>query len=202
MKLTIKSNISFKNILRTSIWLLVSAGLAFIAYFSFAYFTISKGETLPFSLEKVDCIIVPLADNQTLLHGRCEYAASLYHLGYSNYIIVSGGFNEEINMTEASYAIREFRDMGIPHHNIILEHQAKNSWENFNNIKDIMKKRHFKRSAIITNDFHIYRCINITNHLDYFNPIFLSIKTPNEYYCYYKLRECRAVMFYSLAQRF
>lgn len=192
-----------KNILFLIIWTAVSAIAAFAAYFCFSFFVMMGGSALPSNVTSADCIIIPgMASGNDLLNTRCEEAAKLYHEGYSKNIIVSGCYDEDIGMTEAKNARNILVSLGIPKESIFLEPKAINTWENFIFVKKIMDANGFTSSIIVSSDFHMLRCLNVARALGYKDILAASTPTDKELVWYFRLRECRAIMFYALSQRF
>lgn len=185
------------------LWTAVSAIAAFAAYFCFSFFVMMGYSNLPLTLTKADCIIIPgMISGNDILYTRCGKAAELYHAGYSKNIIVSGCYDEDIGMTEAASASDMLISLGVPKDSIIIEINAINTWENFIFIKKIMDTDGFTSSIIVSSDFHLLRCLSIAHALNYKDISAAIAPTDKDVLWYYRLRECRALMFYALAQRF
>jgi len=192
-----------KNILFVILWTVVSALAAFIVYFCFSFSVMMGYTNLPCATTKADCIIVPGTTGGTdILYSRCEKAAEIFKGGYSGYIIVSGCYDENICKTEAQSACDMLTGLGVPKDSIILETKAANTWENFIFVKEIMEKNGFSSSILVSNDFHLLRCISVARKLGYFDMTVVSMPTDKEFLWYLRLRECRGIMFYALSQRF
>ena len=203
MKLIMNFKDVIKNILFLIIWTAISATAAFAAYFCFSFFVMMGYSNLPSALNKADCIIVPgMISGNDLLNARCEEAATLYHQGYSENIIVSGCYDEDIGMTEAESASDMLISLGVPKDNVFLEQKAINTLENFIFVKKIMDANGFTSSIIVSNDFHLLRCLSVAHALNYSDICAVSTPTDKDVLWYFRLRECRAIMFYALHQRF
>lgn len=83
--------------------------------------------------------IFVLGSNDTRV---AEYAAELFHKGFGEYIICSGGNgkNSKFKETEATVFGKILDERGVPKDRIILEHKARNTGENIQNVKRLLKK--------------------------------------------------------------
>lgn len=75
-------------------------------------------------------------------------------------IITSGGQGKDESVSEAYAMAQYLLDHGIPKENILLEDQSKNTMENVMNSKKIIDRcEGRKRTALISSNYHVYRCL-------------------------------------------
>jgi hypothetical protein len=113
-------------------------------------------------LQKSDCIFVLGSHDPSV----ADYAAQLYHEGFADYIIFSGGVVRPIgelrNATPKSEA-EAFFDIavghGVPAEAIILENEATNTGENFIFTRTLLqeKKLNFKSFILLQKPYMVRR---------------------------------------------
>lgn len=96
---------------------------------------------IPNATETADFILIMgSADDRVALHG-----AYLYHLGYSEKVITSGGYGKITKdlhkVSEGERFAKILTKYSVPEKNIIIENQASNSGENLSLVKSIFEKR-------------------------------------------------------------
>ncbi|MGN1098302.1 MAG: YdcF family protein [Clostridia bacterium] len=100
---------------------------------------------------------------------RLDKAAEYYGKNSSALIAVTGGKGFQESVTEA-YAMKKYLiEKGVPADSIVMEEQAASTYENFRYSKEILDGI-FSRpytTAVITNDFHIYRACRIAEALGF-----------------------------------
>lgn len=79
-------------------------------------------------LEKAD-VIFALGSNSIL---TAEHAAELYHQGYADYVLCSGGFGKDTKFSkpEAEVFADILHNKGVPQEKILIENRATNTGEN------------------------------------------------------------------------
>jgi uncharacterized SAM-binding protein YcdF (DUF218 family) len=139
-----------KKGLKRIVWLII--GLFIIALILF----LAKGPIGSFlivqdQLKKVDVIVVLGGDNE-----RVEEAARLYKKGFLRHIIMSGGsFDAQVSMAEVmkEQAVR----LDVPQENIIVEAEARHTFEHPVFVKPIMQARGFKSAIVVSSPYHMRR---------------------------------------------
>lgn len=101
-----------------------------------------------------------------LLEYRLEKALALYNEGYAGHIIVSGGQGDNEPMSEAQAMKNWLEAEGVPNSVIIMEDQSTSTYENLKNSKPIMEREGFKTAIIVSNDFHIYRALQMAKEFE------------------------------------
>ena len=137
------------------------------------------------------------------LYERIYKAFELYRDGYAKEIIASGAKGEGENVTEATEIKEQLIRLGVKPEDIIEEDKSTNTIENLSFTKKIMQKKGFKRSIVVTNYFHIYRCSMIASDLK-INSTFAKANMPDSlpYLVSSNLRELLSVTKYYLFNLF
>jgi Uncharacterized conserved protein len=112
--------------------------------------------------EKSDAIIVLGCkvngkEPSRFLLERTLKAKELYSEGLGEYIILSGGQGSGEEISEAMCMKKILVDDGIPEDKLILEDKSKNTYENLNNSREIIKEKNFNSVIIVSNEFHLRR---------------------------------------------
>ena len=95
------------------------------------------------------------------LEQRLQKGLELYEDEYCEKIIVSGGEGPSDNIA-VSLAMMEWLKMkGIDEADIIIEDMASSTYENFKYTKEIADGLEIDSIIVVTNDFHIYRAMEI-----------------------------------------
>ncbi len=77
-------------------------------------------------METADVILVAGSGKRQL----AERATELYKAGYANYIVISGGYNPKINMTELEFLSKIAVDAGVPKESILGDDKAHHTFDN------------------------------------------------------------------------
>lgn len=77
-------------------------------------------------MKKADVILVAGGSKPQL----AQRAAELYKAGYATHIVVSGGYNHKIEMTEFNFLSKIAIKAGVPENKIIKEDMATNTFDN------------------------------------------------------------------------
>ena len=97
-----------------------------------------------------------------LLKERLDKGIELYKKGYSKKILMSGDHSidnhDEVN-TMKEYAINK----GVPSEDIFMDHAGFSTYESIYRAKVIFR---VKKAIIVTQKYHLYRAIYISNALD------------------------------------
>ncbi|MCL2827936.1 MAG: YdcF family protein [Oscillospiraceae bacterium] len=97
------------------------------------------------------------------LASRLDTAIVYWHKNPHAYIIVCGGLGSGAVITEAEAMARYLIARGIPTERILLEDRSTSTYENLKFAKEILNE-YFPdgfRAVVVTNDFHIYRAVQI-----------------------------------------
>ena len=98
------------------------------------------------------------------LYERLISTIYLYERGFSNKIIVTGGRGPTDDIPVA-YIMRNFLVLhGVASENILIEASSRDTFENFNYAKIIAKKNDINSIIFVTNNFHVFRSLNIARH--------------------------------------
>ncbi len=118
-------------------------------------------------IENIDCIVVLGAgiwgdEPSPMLKDRLDVAIDLYKKGIAPKIIMSGDHSrenyDEVNIMK-SYAI----NAGVPSEDIFMDHAGFSTYETIYRTKEIFKA---KKIIIVTQKYHLYRSLYISNKLD------------------------------------
>lgn len=103
-----------------------------------------------------------------LLSNRVDKAIEVYkRCKHAPIIIVSGGRGDDEAVSEAQAMGDYLLAHSIPKEHIILEDQSATTRENLSNSKAIIDARDGgKRTALVSSNYHIYRCLRISRELD------------------------------------
>lgn len=81
-------------------------------------------------------------------------------------IVISGGQVYSDSGNEAAIAERLLIGLGVSENKIILDNSSRNTTENAQNVKQIMKANNFKKPILITSAFHMERSVRNFARLD------------------------------------
>ncbi len=99
------------------------------------------------------------------LQARIYYATQLYHEGYADKLILSGGLGEN-PPTEAEAMAVAATALDVRADALYLEKEARNTRENLAFSKDIMDENNWETAIIVTDVFHIKRALLIAEDLN------------------------------------
>ncbi len=164
------------NIPNPNYWVLLVAATVF--YFSFL--------VLSFVLYSIFIQIMPHRKNfnYIIIHGcglsdgykptkllsdRIDKAISIYRKCREKpYIIPSGGMGQGELISESQAMTDYLLDKGIPADHIILEDKSFSTRENLLNSKRIIDSRKGrKKTALVSSNYHIYRCLKYAREIDF-----------------------------------
>lgn len=95
---------------------------------------------------------------------RIVETARIYHLGLKDgihyLIFISGGATSKTTMTEAKLYGEILQQMGIPANQIILEDKSKNTFQNAEFVKPLLKQHHITSALLVTSAIHMRRALN------------------------------------------
>ncbi|MCX7746348.1 MAG: YdcF family protein [Clostridia bacterium] len=100
------------------------------------------------------------------LQYRLDKALELFKAGYAGHIIVSGGQGQDEETYESSVMKDYLVKKGIPEAKITEENKSTSTFENIKYSKKIMEAKDFRSAIIVSNDFHIFRSLQLAKRLD------------------------------------
>ena len=125
---------------------------------------------LPESLPQADAIVVLGGNvqnnranwfepyNRATSVNRIDRTAALYFAKRAPLILVSGGALEG-PVSDAQGMARVLKQMGIPEHAILLEHESRNTYENAALTHDTLKKNNIRHVLLVTSALHMPRAM-------------------------------------------
>lgn len=90
---------------------------------------------------------------------RINHGITLYHEGYVDQLIVTGGSPDDSEKTEAAVAKEYLVTQGIPAEDILTEDQSSITQENLENAKVIMDGNHLETAVIVSDPLHMKRAM-------------------------------------------
>jgi uncharacterized SAM-binding protein YcdF (DUF218 family) len=145
-----------------------------LASFWFAYclWTINSYK-MPSPLPKADAAIVLGAalwndEPSPGLRERLNGAAGLYKQGNVKFLLLSGGLDHNgSTLTEAEGMRNYLIGQGVPANRLVLENDARSTYENLRFSKPIVQKHGWTSVVIVTHDYHAPRAADIARYLGY-----------------------------------
>lgn len=178
----------------------VTAWTAAIGVFWCAYLLwVINSYEMPKSIPQADAAIVLGAalwsDKPSPgLRERLEYANNLYKQGKVKYLLLSGGLDHNgSTLTEAEGMRNYLVEKGIPKDRLVLENDARSTYENLLFSKPIAKSKGWNHLIIVTNDYHSPRSADIAGYLDYKNTVVVGFKSQVLSTTYNQTREVLAI---------
>ena len=113
-----------------------------------------------------DCIIVLGAgtDGQTpnpVFRERLNHAVTLYNAGYSNIILLTGGYSPGNEHSDAWIAGEYLKALGIPENAILLEERSTITQENLEFAREIMETRELSTCILVSDPLHMKRSMRM-----------------------------------------
>lgn len=93
---------------------------------------------------------------------RINHGIWLYQNGYVQKIIITGGYGEGNQYSDAYIGYLYATEQGIPGEDILLEEQSTITEENLDNAKLIMDKNGFTSALIVSDPLHMKRAMLLT----------------------------------------
>ena len=110
-------------------------------------------------VEKSDVILVPGCSHPQLM----ERAAELYHGGFAPYILPTGGANYKIPQYESEWEYLKMVGikLGVPEEAILKENKARNTFENAQLSREVLKKNNIdvKKAILVCKSYHSRRAL-------------------------------------------
>ena len=98
------------------------------------------------------------------LQARVDYATQLYHEGFADKLILTGGMGQH-PPTEAEAMAVAAAALDVNTDSIYLEKEARNTRENLNYSKEIMEENGWQTAIIVTDLFHVKRALLIAREM-------------------------------------
>ncbi|MDQ3929501.1 MAG: YdcF family protein [Chloroflexota bacterium] len=156
---------AWRRVGRLLAWLLVSAGASLLLWSVLALLYVATDNVSDYAVPS-DVIIVlgcPSYERNVVsatfsacVQARARHAARLYHRGLAAHIIPTGGFTGP-PPSEAEALSQVMQGDGVPPSAITLEEQARNTVQNIQFSRAIMRARGWKTAIIVTEPHHIKR---------------------------------------------
>ena len=112
------------------------------------------------------------------LKERLDKAYELYREGRFRVFILTGGYDHPgARLTEAEGMKRYLAALGVPEDRILLEPEARSTYENLAFSRDIMEREGLRTALIVTHDFHAARARDVARWLGYEQPGFAAAES-------------------------
>lgn len=113
-----------------------------------------------------DCIIVLGAGTNgktpnAVFRERLNHAASLYREGYSDIILLTGGYSPGNEHSDAWIAGEYLKALGIPENAILLEERSTITQENLEFAGEIMEARELSTCILVSDPLHMKRSMRM-----------------------------------------
>jgi uncharacterized SAM-binding protein YcdF (DUF218 family) len=104
--------------------------------------------------------VLPDGRSSGTLRARTRHAARLYTEGQVGLVIPTGGVGE-YPPSEAEVAERILREAGVPEEAILLEAEARNTWESARLVGEMARKRGIRSLLLVTDPLHCVRTLGV-----------------------------------------
>ena len=113
-----------------------------------------------------DCIIVLGAGTNgktpnAVFRERLNHAVTLYEVGYSEVILLTGGYSPGNEHSDAWIAGQYLMELGIPKDAILLEEKSTITQENLQYAKEIMDSQEYSTAIIVSDPLHMKRSMRM-----------------------------------------
>ena len=118
-----------------------------------------------------DCIIVLGAgtDGKTpnaVFRERLNHAVTLYHEGYADIILLTGGYSPGNERSDSAIAGDWLVSLGIPTEAILLEEKSTITQENLKFAKEIMEKEDLSTCILVSDPLHMKRSMMMAKNYE------------------------------------
>ncbi|CWM64831.1 TPA: YdcF family protein [Neisseria meningitidis] len=96
---------------------------------------------------------------------RINHAIALYQSRRVGKIIFTGGRSKKGYMTEAEVGRRYALKQGVPARNILFENTSRNTYENLNNIRPVLRANGIASVVIVSDPYHLARAAEMAEDL-------------------------------------
>ena len=97
---------------------------------------------------------------------RINHGIWLYEEGYVAALIITGGYSEGNNLSDAMIAKKYAVEKGIPKDKIMIEEKSKITQENLYYAKQIMEKSNFASALVVSDPLHMKRAMLLAKDLE------------------------------------
>ena len=113
-----------------------------------------------------DCIIVLGAGTNgkspnAVFRERLHHAVTLYEAGYSEVILLTGGYSPGNEHSDAWIAGQYLMELGIPKDAILLEEKSTITQENLQFAREIMDSQEYSTAIIVSDPLHMKRSMRM-----------------------------------------
>ncbi|MFY0542955.1 YdcF family protein [Brevibacillus sp. H7] len=133
------------------------------------------------------------------LRERLDQALALYQRGFVPYLLVTGGVGEGKTISEAAVMQRYLMEQGVPEERILLENEARDTYQNLKYSKQLMEKHELQSALIVTHGYHLARALEMAKSLG-ITAYPVAVKSHVLKIPYYKTREVLAYTKWHLSQ--
>ena len=124
---------------------------------------------------------------------RMEKAAELWKACGEPVLLLSGGKGDGEQISEAECMYRYLSEQGIPKEKMILEDRSVSTQENLKFCAQLTGCKE-KKTAIVSNNFHIYRAVKLAEKQGYQNVCGIAAQSDWRYQIHYMIREAFALV--------
>ena len=120
--------------------------------------------------------LIGQSDRPSLLYAiRLRKAAALYQADPDLTLVVCGGRGNDESVSEAEAGRKYLLSLGVPEGAVTAETESLDTAENFANFTSLFPD--VRRCAVVTNDFHVFRCSLLAKRYG-LDPVCVSSPTP------------------------
>ncbi len=101
------------------------------------------------------------------LRGRLDHAVALWRDGRAPYLLVTGGNQPGDRTTEGLTGFTYLRDQGVPEDAILVEVDARSTWESLSASRLIMAEHHLGRALLVSDPYHNLRLEGMASELGF-----------------------------------
>lgn len=124
---------------------------------------------------------------------RMQKALELWESCGEPTLLLSGGQGDGESITEAECTRRFLTEQGIPKDKMILEDRSVSTQENLRFCAELTDCKE-KKTAIVSNNFHIYRALKLAEKQGYQNVCGIAAESDWRYQIHYMVREAFALV--------
>jgi uncharacterized SAM-binding protein YcdF (DUF218 family) len=99
------------------------------------------------------------------LRGRLDHAYQLWRAGLAPLVLVTGGNQPGDRTTEGLTGFTYLRQQGIPEDALLVEVDARSTWEALTASRLIMRERHLGRALLVSDPYHSLRLEGMAHDL-------------------------------------
>lgn len=88
---------------------------------------------------------------------RTAKAIDIFKQGYGKKLIFSGANSDPDTISDAAQMAKQARGSGVSTNDILMDQQAKNTYENAKNVAAIIKEQKYKTIILVTSPYHSTR---------------------------------------------